>query len=182
MSTANPLPLPQGVRDVATVTKDGGSLVRNIDGVRTHTPPHHVDHRGTVFEIFTDNEYWDEPVCYSYYFSCRAGAVKGWGVHEHKRDRYCLISGDLLVVLYDGRADSPTRGLVQQVLLSDRGGTRMVTIPIGVWHLNINVGTDEARLINFPTQPYHHDAPDRLLLPWDTDQIPFDARTIRPLR
>lgn len=166
-------------RDVATVTSDGTSLATTIDGVRTHTPINHVDHRGSVFEIFTDNDYWQTPVVYAYQFSVRPGLVKGWGMHEHKLDRYCLITGEVLVVLYDDRADSPSRGVVQRVTLSDRA-TRMVTIPTGVWHLNVNLGPDEAHLINFPTEVYPHDAPDRLLLPWDTDSIPFDARSVLP--
>ena len=34
--------------------------------------------------------------------------------------------------------------------------------------------------MNFPTEPYRHDAPDRLMLPWDTDELPVDVSTYLP--
>lgn len=170
-----------GARDVQTVTSDGVPIAAVIDGVRIRSTPHHVDHRGTVFEIFEGiNDYWDEPIVYSYQFSVRPGQVKGWGLHEKKRDRYTIISGEVLLFLYDPRTDSPTRGASRKLVLSDRG-VRQVTIPQGVWHLSVNVGAIEAYLINFPTEVYHHAAPDRLLLPYDSPEIPVDIRAHLPL-
>jgi dTDP-4-dehydrorhamnose 3,5-epimerase len=65
------------------------------------------------------------------------------------------------------------------VYLSDRA-ERQVIIPQFVWHLNVNMTDIEARLLNFPTEVYHHEAPDRLLLPWDTDEIPVDVTALLP--
>ena len=28
--------------------------------------------------------------------------------------------------------------------------------------------------------PYHHEAPDRILLPWDTDELPVDVGSYLP--
>jgi dTDP-4-dehydrorhamnose 3,5-epimerase len=44
----------------------------------------------------------------------------------------------------------------------------------------INVGDQDAQLINFPTEPYDHDKPDRILLPWDTDVLPVKVRDFLP--
>lgn len=173
-------PTVTGARDVQTVRVDGTSISAVIDGVRTRATVNHVDHRGTVFEIFEGaNGYWDSPVVYAYQFSIRPGQMKGWGLHEYKDDRYTLISGEVVVLLYDARPDSPTSGLVQKVVLSDRA-QRQVTIPKFVWHLSVNLGAEEARLINFPTEPYDHACPDRQLLPWDTDRIPVDVAALLP--
>ena len=159
-------------RDVQTVTRDGVPIAQTIDGVKTRSTTNHVDHRGAVFEIFEgDLEFWGTPIVYAYQFSVRPGLMKGWGKHEHKIDRYTIISGETLLFLYDDREDSPTRGLAQRVTMSDRA-TRQVIIPRNVWHLSVNLIGEEARLVNFPTEVYHHEAPDRLLLPWDTDEIP----------
>ena len=167
--------MARGDRDVATVTKDGRLLARSIDGVKTRTTPNHLDHRGSVFEIFEgDMSYWETPIVYAYQFSVRPHQMKGWGLHETKRDRYTIISGEVLLFLWDDRTDSATRGVVQKLVLSDRG-VRQVTIPTGVWHLSVNLGEEEARLINFPTDVYHHDAPDRLLLDWDSPQVPISV-------
>lgn len=167
-------------QDVATVTKDGTSLARTIDGVLTRSTVNHLDHRGTVYEIFEGpNDFWTKPVVYAYQFSIHPGQMKGWGLHHEKDDRYTIISGEVLVLLWDAREDSPTRDVVQKVVLSDRG-VRQLLIPTGVWHLNINLGSDEARLVNFPTEVYHHDRPDRMLLAWDAPEVPIDVADFLP--
>lgn len=169
-----------GIRDRQTVTREGASTMETIDGVSTRTPVTHVDHRGALFEIYNgDPDVWPEPVVYAYQSSVFPGQIKGWSRHEIKGDRYTLTSGELLVLLFDGRKDSPTHGMLQTVPLSPRA-VRQCTIPAGVWHMLINLGTEEAQLLNLPTHPYRHEQPDRILLPWDTDEIPVDVRQFLP--
>jgi len=167
-------------RDVATVTPTGQSLAPTIDGVKTRSTVTHLDHRGSVFEIFEgDMSFWGTPIVYAYQFSVRPHQMKGWGLHESKTDRYTIICGEVLLFLWDDRPDSPTRGVVQKVVLSDHA-VRQVIIPVGVWHLSLNLGAEDARLVNFPTEVYHHDAPDRLLLAWDSPEVPIDLKALLP--
>jgi dTDP-4-dehydrorhamnose 3,5-epimerase len=168
------------VGDIQTVTSDGKQVGTTIDGVQMFAPTNHVDHRGRVFEIFPGmNDYWKDPVVYCYAFSVRHQQVKGWGLHREKDDRYTLITGELMTVLFDARLDSPTHGVVQKVTLSPQG-IRQLLIPTGVWHMNVNIGESEVHLINHPTQVYHHASPDRLLLPWNTPEISVDIAEFFP--
>lgn len=168
-------------RDRATVTPDGRRLDRAIHGVVTHGPVNHVDHRGRVFEIYSgsDSDMWVDPIVYCYAFTVRAKQIKGWGLHEHKADRYTLIAGEVLTVLYDARVDSPTHGGSQLVPLTGQG-VRQLLIPAGVWHLTVNLSLQESHLINHPTMPYAHGSPDRLMLPWDSPAIPVDISALLP--
>jgi dTDP-4-dehydrorhamnose 3,5-epimerase len=173
--------MAHGVKDVATVRPDGTVLATTIDGVRTRSTANHVDHRGNVFEIFEgENEFWDQPVVYAYQFSVRPHQMKGWGVHDRKVDRYTIISGEVLLFLWDDREGSPTRGVVQKIVMSDRG-VRQVQIPIGVWHLSVNLEDRDAYLVNLPTEAYHHGDPDRRLLRWDDPHVPVDLRSLLPV-
>ncbi len=149
-----------GNRDLQTVAADGVSTAPVIEGVRTKRVVVHGDHRGRVFEVVNHHEYWTEPIVHTYVFTVRTGLVKGWGVHDVKSDRYLLIARELLMVLWDGRDGSATQGIVQEVMLTGEG-VRMLTIPPGVWHANINVGPDEAVLMNHPTKAYAYENPDR---------------------
>jgi dTDP-4-dehydrorhamnose 3,5-epimerase len=168
--------------DTQTVTKTGVRIETSIHGVQTFAPANHVDHRGRVFEIYPGhNDYWKDPVVYCYAFTVRHQQVKGWGLHQEKDDRYTLITGELLTVLFDARLDSPTHGMVQKVTLTPQG-IRQLLIPTGVWHMNINIGESETHLINHPTQVYHHERPDRLLLPWNTPEIPVELRDFLPVQ
>lgn len=168
--------------DTATVTKAGQRIESTIDGVKTFAPVVHSDNRGRVYEIFAGpDDFWVDPVVYCYAFTVRRDQTKGWGLHQHKVDRYTLISGELVTVMYDARLESPTHGAIQKVTLSEQGARRLL-IPRGVWHMNINVADTETHLINHPTEVYHHDKPDRLLLPWDTPEIPFDMTSMFPVQ
>ena len=169
-----------GARDVQTVTAAGESTLPVIDGVVTRRPVEHLDHRGSLFEVYNgDPAIWPEPFVYCYQSSVFPGQIKGWSRHELKTDRYSLAVGELIVLLHDGRGGSRTSGVTQRIVLSPRGDRQLV-IPTGVWHLLINPGTVEAHVLNFPTEPYHHDAPDRFLLDWDTDELPVDVRSYLP--
>jgi dTDP-4-dehydrorhamnose 3,5-epimerase len=172
----------QALRDEQTVTSSGVSVAASIDGVKVFSPVNHVDHRGRVFEVFPgESEFWADPVVYCYTFTVRQMQTKGWGLHMEKDDRYTLIDGELLTVLYDARLDSPTHGQVQKVVLSAQGA-RQLLIPTGVWHMNVNLGDREAFMINHPTKVYVHEQPDRLVLPWNTSALPVDVAGFFPVQ
>jgi dTDP-4-dehydrorhamnose 3,5-epimerase len=122
------IPLSFGSRDKATVSKSGERKVSGIDGVYVHKPPVHSDHRGELVEMYTSPEFWEEKFAYAYQTSIRPGMLKGWFAHENKMDRYHIVTGELLVLLYDGREDSPTCGNSMKVLLS-KSSARQVLIP-----------------------------------------------------
>ncbi len=172
----------QALRDEQTVTRSGESVRPAIDGVQTFAPVNHVDHRGRVFEIFPgESDFWVDPVVYCYAFTIRPMQTKGWGLHLEKDDRYTLIDGEMLTLLFDARLDSPTHGVVQKVMLTGQG-LRQMLIPAGVWHMNVNVSDREAILINHPTKAYVYGQPDRVTLPWDTSALPVDVAGVFPVQ
>ncbi len=166
-------PTRSGVPDRATVDSSGKSLARLPEGVSTRAAVLQSDDRGTVCEIFDLRWGWHaQPVVFSYFFTLRPGKVKGWGMHQAHDDRYFIMSGEMKVVLYDGRPDSPTHGLISEVVLSE-WSRQLLSIPAGVWHANYNFGLKDAMALNFPTQPFDHAKPEKVRLPIDTDQIPY---------
>ncbi len=77
-----------------------------------------------------------------------------------------------MVLLYDGRENSPTKGMLNKIVLSEYN-RRLMNIPIGVWHADQNIGTKDALLANFPTICYDHKDPDKYRLPLNNDLIPY---------
>jgi len=135
--------------------------------------PTHVDDRGMVCEMFDPR--WNispDPIVFSYFFTIRPGMIKGWGMHKIHEDRYFIIQGEIEVVLYDDRKDSPTYKMLSKVFLSEYN-RRMMIIPRGVWHANRNVGNKDCLVANLPTIQYNHKSPDKYRLPLDTDLIPY---------
>ena len=161
------------VKDQQTVTAAGDPIAPLPAGVRFHDVPTQVDQRGSVVELFDPRWTWHgDPLVFSYCFTLRPGFIKGWGLHQRHEDRYFILFGELEVVLYDEREDSPTRGLLARVVLSEYR-RRLMSIPAGVWHADRNLGGKDVVVINFPTIPYDHADPDKFRLPLDTDRIPF---------
>jgi dTDP-4-dehydrorhamnose 3,5-epimerase len=80
--------------------------------------------------------------------------------------------GRARVVLYDGREDSPTHGVVNEF----RFGTirpAMIHIPPRVWHGVQNVGDEVAILVNIVDRAYDYEDPDHWRVPADSPEIPF---------
>src|SRR5262245_3433000 len=162
-----------GLKDPQTATPEGEPLQRLPAGVTFRDTPLHIDGRGSIRELFDPRWNWHpEPLRYVYSFTIRPGFIKGWGLHQKHEDRYFVLAGELEVVLYDTRPDSPTRGEVSKVVLSEYRG-RIMNIPAGIWHANHNIGTRDVLVINFPTLPYDHADPDKYRLPLDTAEIPY---------
>ena len=166
--------------DPVTMDAMGNSVLPQIDGVLINTPPVHSDHRGALVEMYTRDDFWVESFAYAYQTSIRPGMLKGWFAHDEKVDRYHLASGELLVLLYDDRPESPTKGLVQRTVLSE-ATDRQVLIPRRVWHLSLNIGSTDAILINLPSSHYDPSKPDRRHVDIESGKIPVDVRSFFPV-
>ncbi len=181
-SHSNPVGLPAALeitlfeasqRDHASVNAAGVPLRQLPHGMQVRPLKVHEDDRGEVMEMLDVRWQWHpDPVPFTYYFTIRPGWAKGWGMHLKHEDRYCLLRGVSRLVLFDSRTDSPTHGLVSEIILSERTH-QIVNIPAGVWHADQNIGETEVLVINFPTICYDHADPDKYRLPLHTDLIPY---------
>jgi len=161
-------------KDQPSITRDGRPLKPLIDGVVVRYQQPVEDRRGEVVEVYRPS--WgvhDTPLVYVYQVRIRPGAIKGWVIHEDQDDRLFFVSGVVRWGLYDDRPGSPTRGLVNDLVFSERAAALLI-IPQGVYHAVRNIGTTDAIFINMPTRPYEHEAPDKLRLPVKNSVIPFD--------
>jgi dTDP-4-dehydrorhamnose 3,5-epimerase len=159
-------------KDVATVSSKGESLRRLTHGVVIRRLVTHTDFRGSVTELYDPRwGFHPDPLVFSYLFTIRPGVVKGWSLHQRHEDRYVLLQGEMELVLYDPRPDSPTCGEVCTIVLSEYDRC-IVNIPVHVWHADRNIGSRDVVAVNFPTIQYDHTDPDKLRLPIDTPLIP----------
>ena len=159
-------------RDAETVTAEGKPVRRLTEGVRLRDLTNHVDDRGSLVELFDPRWEWHpDPFFYAYSFTIRPGIVKGWSLHKLHEDRYCLLQGEMELVLFDPRPKSGTYGEVYTVVLSEQK-RQMVNVPKFVWHADHNIGSKDVLVVNFPTRLYDHVNPDKYRLPIDTDLIP----------
>ena len=171
--------LAGAVKDRQMVTPEGKNIASLVEGVSTRDLTTHTDGRGTVMELYDPRWEWHpDPLVFAYCFTLRPGYAKGWNLHQLHEDRYCLLQGEMELVLYDVRPDSSTCGLVSRVVLSEHH-RRLVNIPKFVWHADVNIGQRDCVVVNFPTTPYDHVSPDKYRLPLDTPLIPYSLAGYR---
>lgn len=164
-------------KDVQTVTAEGKSVKKRIEGVVLRPAVTLPDERGTICEIY--NPAWGvhpDSLVYVYQVTIRPGQVKGWVVHQLQDDRIFVSYGTMRFVLFDGRQDSPTQGLINDICIGEENRA-LITIPKGVWHAVQNVGVSDSMFVNMPTRPYDHANPDKTRLPLVNDLIPFRFET-----
>jgi len=165
--------LAAATRDRQMATPDGNLVRRLTAGVQIRPLTTQVDARGTVCEIFDPRWAWHpDPLVFAYCFTIRPGVAKGWSLHRDHEDRYALIQGEMNLVLFDPRPDSPTYGEVCVITLSERHRC-LVNVPADVWHADHNIGVTDVLVVNFPTTQYDHSDPDKYRLPLDTPLISY---------
>ena len=101
------------------------------------------------------------------------GVVKGWHYHKKQIDNFAIVKGMIKLVLYDGREDSPTRGEVNEFFLGQHNPL-LVQIPAFVLHGFKGIGTEEAIVINCPTEVYNYETPDEFRVDPFSPEVPYD--------
>lgn len=102
----------------------------------------------------------------------KPGIVKAWYCHNSQIDQITLIKGALLLVLYDGRENSPTYKCLEEIKLNEFSPL-LVQIPSGVWHGFMAAPQGEALLLHLNTVPWNQLSPDEKRLPHDNFMIPY---------
>lgn len=135
------------------------------------------DDRGFLMELLRADEPVFEAFGQVYITGCKVGVAKAWHYHREQSDHFMCVSGTALVVLYDNRADSSTRGEVQELILDappcSRADPLLVKIPPLVLHGFTALDCDEARILNVPTLPYRYTNPDEFRCAWNSTEVPY---------
>ena len=91
-----------------------------------------------------------------YFSEVEPGCVKAWKCHTRQTQRFAVPVGQLKIVLYDDRPESPTRGRIMEVR---------------VWYGFTAAGSVPAVICNCPDIP--HDPAEGLRKDVDSRDIPY---------
>lgn len=144
-----------------------------IDGVQVKPLKLITDERGMLAEILRCDEPMFKKFGQVYFTTAYPDVVKGWHYHKVQWDHFVCLHGEVKLVLYDGRKDSPTEGKINEFFMGIRNPI-LVAIPPLVFHGFMGIGVEEALMINVPTEPYHYKSPDEFRAAWNDPTIPYD--------
>lgn len=101
------------------------------------------------------------------------GTIKAFHWHRKQDDLWFVATGRAMIVLYDLRENSASRGQTQ-VIYAGKDDYKLILIPTGVAH-GYKVLSDEPVLLFYhTTEPYNAKAPDEERIPYDDKKINFD--------
>jgi dTDP-4-dehydrorhamnose 3,5-epimerase len=143
-----------------------------IEGVRTKPLRLVPDERGWLMEILRADDEAFVKFGQVYVSATYPQVVKAWHYHERQVDSFACVAGMVKLVLVDTRADSPTNGAINEFFIGTQKPL-LVQIPAGVYHGWKCISQEPSLVVNVPTEPYRHDAPDEFRLePHGT--LPYD--------
>jgi dTDP-4-dehydrorhamnose 3,5-epimerase len=144
-----------------------------ISGVKARALRKIPDERGFLMEMMRSD--WEEYERFGqvYLTAVYPGVVKGWHYHRIQTDHFVCVHGMAKVVLYDGRPDSPTHGLINEFFMGDQN-PMLLKIPPLVMHGFKGIDSEMALIVNVPTELFKYSEPDEFRLPWNSPEIPYD--------
>ena len=131
------------------------------------------DERGKLMELLRSDEKIFERFGQAYVTVCKPKIVKGWHYHKVQTDHFICLQGKAKVVLYDVRKDSKTHGMLNEFIMG-WDNPILVKIPTFVYHGFTAVGSEEAMILNIPTEVYKYSEPDEFRANPFTREIPYD--------
>jgi len=142
-----------------------------IEGVIIKSLRKISDERGAVMHMLKNTDPEFEQFGEIYFSTAYPGAIKGWHLHKVMTLNYTVVKGNIKLVLFDMRDDSPTKGELQEIFTGDKNYC-LVRIPPGVANGFKGIGAEEAIVANCATHP--HDPEEIKRIDPFTKKIPYD--------
>lgn len=146
-----------------------------IDGVKVKRLEVKPDEGGRLMEIVRRDDDIFINFGQAYITTAYPGVVKGWGWHNHKDELITTLSGMVKTVLYDGRENSPTHGVINEFFIGEHNPC-LLRVPPRVVHGFKCVSEGEAMLLVVSSEPYDRDNPDEFHIDPHVNNIPYDWR------
>jgi len=147
-----------------------------IKGVKIKQIKRHFDDRGFFSEIVKFGEEIFKEIKQTSYTETYPSVIKAFHWHKKQYDIWFPVKGNIQIVLYDLRKDSPTKGETQ-VIYAGQDDPQAVLIPPGVAHGYRVLGNEKAGLFYHTSEVYNPEDPDEQRIPFDDKKIGFNWRT-----
>lgn len=145
---------------------------REIAGVAVIPLKKVVNDRGHLQEIVRNDDPRFTVAAQVYLTATKPGVVKAWYRHWIQTDQIAIAAGQVRVALFDTRENSPSQGVLQELVMIDSAPT-LLQIPPGVWHGFQGAGAEPALLLHLNSEAFNEHQLDEDRLPPTTLEIPF---------
>ncbi len=144
-----------------------------IEDVRIFKLEKFHNSKGMNVQIFKGDEEGFPQIRHLYCSSLYPGEIKAWHFHRRKREMIACFTGMIKLVIYDDREDSPSRGEIMEIFIGEDNFC-LVDIPPGLFHGVKCYSPREAFMLVINDQPFDPGGPDKVEIPWNSHEIPYD--------
>ncbi|MCX5797449.1 MAG: dTDP-4-dehydrorhamnose 3,5-epimerase family protein [Elusimicrobia bacterium] len=142
-----------------------------LHGVAVHPLRQILDERGKVMHMLRRDDPWFEKFGEIYFSVVNPDAIKAWHLHKTMTLNYAVVSGQITLVLFDVRPESPTRGQLQEISAGQESYA-LVTVPPGIWNGFKGIAPAPSIVANCATVP--HDPEEIVRIDPFSKDIPYD--------
>lgn len=143
-----------------------------IDGVTITKLKQINDEKGAVFHVIKNDSETFFSFGEAYFSKINEDVIKGWKFHKEMKQNFCVPFGRLKLVLFDNRANSESRGEVNEIILDDEENYIRVTVPENIWYSFKCISNDYCLLLNIAN--IKHDKSESLEMDLYNDKIPYE--------
>lgn len=138
-----------------------------IEGVQILRLATILDERGMVRHMMRRTDPHFKEFGEIYFSVIFPGAIKAWHLHRKMELNYAVVSGNIKLVLWDGRKGSPTHRQTQEIFMGEDNYV-LVKVPPGVVNGFVAIGNERAIVANCASLP-HDPAEIERLDPFDRE-------------
>jgi dTDP-4-dehydrorhamnose 3,5-epimerase len=138
-----------------------------IEGVQILPLATILDERGMVRHMMRRTDPHFKEFGEIYFSVIFPGAIKAWHRHTKMELNYAVVSGNIKLVLWDGRKGSPTHRQTQEIFMGEDNYI-LVKVPPGVVNGFVAIGNERAIVANCASMP-HDPAEIERLDPFDRE-------------
>ena len=144
----------------------------NIYGVELVSLNVIFDQRGAVLHMIRSDAPGFSQIGEVYFSEVLPGAVKAWKRHLRQSQMLTVPVGRILIVMFDGRVDSPTYMQIFELELGRPDMYSRLKIPPLVWYGFAGIAKVPSLIVNCPDIP--HDSTESEKLDFENGPVAFD--------
>lgn len=143
-----------------------------IDGLLL-TPLKQIrDERGAVFHFLRSDSSNFKNFGEAYFSIVNPSVIKGWKIHTKIYQNFCVPYGAIKFVVYDDRENSPTKGVIQEVILDNHLNYFLLSMPPGLWYSFKCISKESSIISNIIDMPHTPD--ESKSIPLINKEIPYE--------
>ncbi len=152
--------------------QDTKNMQPRIDGLILDKLKQIGDERGAVYHYLNKESRLFNGFGEVYFSRINEKVVKGWKYHKSVFQNFCVPFGAVKIVIFDDRMNSPTRGIIDEIILDDSTHYCLLNMPPELWYSFQCVSDNYALLANVINEV--HQPSESITLPLDSKEIPYE--------